>query len=460
VVSPGFTAWVCYTYAEDSTTPTGSGFWTDVGQWSKPGDTIYEQHRYGETPTGFVGWTGWGGTQTDDHIYRQSRTVTNGTPGTEGPVHRIKGKPGSGWYTLALNGGNWPGDAQATVDFVNGFGRAPLLNDHLTYVDSISAPSNSDVKRCNSPEGSPITWATAAFVVQGDQIVTGTLSAKHLVADTLTGNEISASTTIIAGSGSWTAGMNGDDGPTSGEYEGWRFWSGATNPAWAPFRVNKDGKLWCEDGVFEGHIVAHSGSFSGNLIAADGTFRGSLSAANGTFTGTLQGVDGTFTGTIEADRILGDVVSSATRAYPRKSLGKVSSNQFYPYIFAYVNNSVNYNRTMVFNLPAFSIRYVSDNSSQRIDYRVQIRSGGSVVYETPQVFRSLAAQGTIVIPLPSLLRATVNANTTTTLQLGIFIVDENRNPPLWLQLNDESSADVSSVALIQLFRNSSQLSLS
>lgn len=187
------------------------------------------------------------------------------------------GRNGSGWYTLVNATGNWPGDSTATIEFTNAFGRAPVLDDHLTYSNNAdpSLASNTSTKRCNSDFGQPVTWSTPVQVVNGDFIALGTISGNRMVADTITGNEISSATTIIAGTGSWTAGMNGDDLSSAGVYRYWRFWAGATDPALAPFRVYRNGDIYVGNGTFNGTVYASAGSFTGAITASTLTLTGS-----------------------------------------------------------------------------------------------------------------------------------------------------------------------------------------
>lgn len=258
------------------------------GPWSDPipfgsgnkgddGDTIFTESRYGPNQTIDGQWTDWGGTQLDTHFWRQDRTITNDVPSPAGVVYRIVGKPGSGWYTINNGTGVFPSDAQATTDFINNFGRSPTLDDHLTYTNNANPDlvTASEIKRCNSPEGSPVIWSTPAMVIQGDLVARGTISGDRLVANTITGNQISSASTIIAGSGSWTAGMNGDDASSAGIYQYWRFWSGALDPDFAPFRVDRNGKLWATDVVINGAVTATSGSFTGDIYASTLTLTGS-----------------------------------------------------------------------------------------------------------------------------------------------------------------------------------------
>lgn len=88
-----------------------------------------------------------------------------------------------------------------------------------------------------------------------DNIKVRSITADSIEADTLSGNEISSTTTIIAGSGVRTAGMNGDD---TGLNSGYRFWAGSVEPSSAPFYVTS-----------EGEINATTGNYSGSLNAAE-----------------------------------------------------------------------------------------------------------------------------------------------------------------------------------------------
>ena len=96
------------------------------------------------------------------------------------------------------------------------------------------------------------------------------VAAGKVAADAITGREISAATTIIAGTGENTAGMNGaiiSDNPTLSNI---RFWSGAEyNIAnTASFQVDKEGSLTAYDGRFVGDISGSSGQFSGTVTTA------------------------------------------------------------------------------------------------------------------------------------------------------------------------------------------------
>ncbi|NRA77129.1 MAG: hypothetical protein HRU18_02880 [Pseudoalteromonas sp.] len=79
-------------------------------------------------------------------------------------------------------------------------------------------------------------WSGSSWVLI-NEVIDGNL----LVDGTILGTKIHSATTILAGSGASTAGLNGS---TIGIYDGWRIWSGNATPAFAPFRVDSAGKLW------------------------------------------------------------------------------------------------------------------------------------------------------------------------------------------------------------------------
>lgn len=282
-------------YIEYNYSPDGSTDWTfemkagdafrrerrvvnDVAEdWGDPvrikgtdGDEIEIRSQYSVD-----GISNWHNTFVDGDIYERRARFVNGeidSPwsdpfrivGEEG----IPGLNGSGWYSIVNGTGVWPGDTQAVSDFINTFGRVPQLDDHLFYVDKDPDPTKTDGRRCITPEGdSPIEWNNPRAYFDGDVIVKGTLSADRLIAQSITGNEIDSQTTIIAGSGSTTAGINGYDlatlpdwmGGGSNPYAGYRFWAGSSNPAFANFSVDDAGKMKAVNAEFSGSIRSTGG---------------------------------------------------------------------------------------------------------------------------------------------------------------------------------------------------------
>ncbi|EPR4994872.1 phage tail tip protein J-related protein [Vibrio navarrensis] len=85
------------------------------------------------------------------------------------------GKPGTIWGTLKLRDGIFPSDALATADFTTRYGRAPMLDDMLTYVSN-----DGTVSSAKSFNGS--AWAAPALRLSGDLITPGTLYGDRFVA--------------------------------------------------------------------------------------------------------------------------------------------------------------------------------------------------------------------------------------------------------------------------------------
>lgn len=256
-----------YTFTEGDSWERRARFVDDVqdGVWGDPfqigkgdtGDSVYNEYRYGPTSTVDTDWTAWGDVQRDTDFWAQTRTVNNGTATSTSEPYRIVGFDGAGWYTLVNDTGNFPDDQTATIEFFDEFGRMPVRDDHLTYVDDAVDPSNSSTKRCASPQGTAIEsviWNTPLQVIDGDLVIKGTLSGDRVIANSLNGNTINSASTIIAGSGSGTAGMNGDDSDDAGIYAGTRFWAGAADPANAPFRVDEFGNAYLGAAQFGGTL--------------------------------------------------------------------------------------------------------------------------------------------------------------------------------------------------------------
>ena len=289
VGNPGDTIYYEYQYSPDGVTAwstelkSGDAFRRErkvvndvVGEWSEPtrikgenGDEIEIRSQYSVD-----GISNWHPTYVSGDVYERRARFVNGiqdsawsdpfrivgATGDDG----IPGLNGSGWYSIVNGTGIWPGDTQATIDFLNTFGRVPVLDDHLFYVDKDPEPTKTEGRRCITPQGdTPVQWNSPRAYFDGDVIVKGTLSADRLVAQSITGNEIDSQTTIIAGSGSSSAGMNGYDlstlpewmGGGSNPYKDYRFWAGSSTPEFANFTVDKNGKMKAIDGAFSGTIT-------------------------------------------------------------------------------------------------------------------------------------------------------------------------------------------------------------
>lgn len=105
----------------------------------------------------------------------------------------LQGKSGTIWGTLKLRNGVFPSDALATADFTARYGRAPILDDVLTYV------SNDElVSSVKSFDG--VSWVSPGFRFNGNLITPGTIFGDRIVA----GSELSAP--VIKGGTGWFEG--------------------------------------------------------------------------------------------------------------------------------------------------------------------------------------------------------------------------------------------------------------
>lgn len=198
-----------------------------------------------------------------------------------------------------------------------------MVNDGVNSIIYLQAES---LILTNS-NGTP-TSQTAPFYVQDN-----TVYIKNAVIKDLTGDKISSSTSIIAGSGDSQAGMNGLD---EGAYSGWRFWAGSSIPSLAPFRVNKVGKVWLDDMTATGHIEATSGSFAGHIEAESGTLNN-----------VVINEDCEIKGTLSVYQIDGAINSSLTKSYlNRSSTNEVSRNAWVDVLTVNVQNVRPYDRNL------------------------------------------------------------------------------------------------------------------
>ena len=167
-----------------------------------------------------------------------------------------------------------------------------------------------------------------AQAITTDKIAASAITAVKIDADAITGDKISASTTIIAGTDTNIAGL---DGSGTGDATV-RIFAGSTlaNKASAPFRVTQGGALTATNATITGAVTATSGTVGGWSIAASSLTAGSASAnttsgfttangivlrkegsihskefyinsdGNAAFKGDLTAATGTFSGTISA----------------------------------------------------------------------------------------------------------------------------------------------------------------
>ena len=218
--------WVSYTYASSSTTIYGDYSWTAVGQLSG----------------------------------------SNGSDGTAGE----NGLNGQGSFKkYESSEGNIPSNSGKDSDVAAIAGRAAQSGDQINYY-------GTSFSRYFTRGSS--SWTEVAFVVEGDSVVTGSLSAAALKSGT------SITDVLYVGNNQVTITGSGANGA--------RIFAGHSSESQAPFRVGDDGSLKATDVDITGKITATSGSFSGDISGATGNFSGNLSGAD------ITGVDGNFSGDV------------------------------------------------------------------------------------------------------------------------------------------------------------------
>lgn len=115
-----------------------------------------------------------------------------------------------------------------STDYYNSTGRQPQSGSTLIYY----SPASQKYYRYSNSTSS---WSVFNVVVDGSLLVSGTVAAAALQADSITGDKIKADTSIVVGSGDTSATLSG-----TGAY---RFWAGNASAASAPFRVGQDGTV-------------------------------------------------------------------------------------------------------------------------------------------------------------------------------------------------------------------------
>lgn len=167
------------------------------------------------------------------------------------------GAQGSGSYVIEIPLADRPTtDADVETLFRSELGKPSSEFDIVTFTGDVSVDDDDQfadqyIRNDIVWDGSNNIWETFALVVDGNTLINGTVAATALVAKTITGDYISSTTTIIAGEGVTTSGMNGNDlgDFLSNRYKNSRFWSGSEFPRStsgdieAPFHVGNTGNV-------------------------------------------------------------------------------------------------------------------------------------------------------------------------------------------------------------------------
>lgn len=235
-----------------------------------------------ETPTDSVGRFVWYTERLEwsDGTKQTDWTTPIRLTGEDGAI----GHNGSGTYTIVNDSAatTWPSDA--SVWFEDHTGRKPVLGDILNFVNNASDKIQTRIYQNDK-------WEAFASVINGNQIVKGTIVGDRIQANTsisaptLIGGRVEAGvinggtikgTTVDAVSFTGTN-VLGTGTITGGTISGTRFTNGSS------FNVTSGGILTASDANITGTITATGGSFTGSINATSGTFRGTVSG------GTVDG---------------------------------------------------------------------------------------------------------------------------------------------------------------------------
>lgn len=228
----------------------------------------------------------------------------------------------------------------------------------------------------------------------------------------------------------------------------------AGSSGWA---IDADGTAEFNNAVVRGTVYATDGEFAGSLSAADGTFTGDLTAAGGTFTGTLNGADGSFSGTVQADKIVGDVVSAIIKTGSEKSATRTSGGTTVSAASGSITivNSRDYERTLLttFN---FNVTQSAPDNELALGQMSLYADGDFGVVESERInyaVSSLSNTGTgtvtlsIAVTIPANTSGTVNFKARNQWNSGLGNPTVYIRPPLH-----------NNKYYVQLFRNGGDLS--
>ncbi|MEF1310663.1 hypothetical protein QTO01_11200 [Vibrio mytili] len=178
------------------------------------------------------------------------------------------------WENISVSMGNLPKAADAPVwAYYDQWDSKAVANPTNAQLDSWFKAQegrtqvDNDVFIIRDPSVTPMAlkgwrmlgaWTPFSNIVNGSMLVDGSIFGK----------QINSKSTIIAGSGNNSAGMNGDDTGGNSANSDWRFWAGKATAAGAPFRVDKNGKLWATGADISGKITATQLILGGSIPAA------------------------------------------------------------------------------------------------------------------------------------------------------------------------------------------------
>jgi hypothetical protein len=176
------------------------------------------------------------------------------------------GNAGAGYYSF--NGTMPTTDAAITTCFNTVAGRVPVSGDTFVAYNE-STCKTTGKQYCAT--GNPL-WRAPTHKIDGGLIVTGTIGAAQLAANSISGEKIQANSTIIVGcKGAATKNVVGLDGNLS---SCWRIYAGCSTPAAAPFRVDCLGRVYMCNATITGTMCG------GTICGSTGIFCGTMCVNN------------------------------------------------------------------------------------------------------------------------------------------------------------------------------------
>ncbi|USE39256.1 hypothetical protein [Endozoicomonas sp. SCSIO W0465] len=242
------------------------------------------------------------------------------------------------------------------------------------------------------------------------------VTAGKVASDAITGREISATSTITAGTGNNTAGMNGSAYPNNALMENIRFWSGANvdNVKLAPFKVDKTGRLFSSNGVIDGTLYVGNGNELVGLSALNSDVRlwaGNINKDSAPFRvyqdGTIYAQKGEFEGTVYADHIIGDVyktylVDTLSSSFGTSWVTLVNANVTIHRVYCYISVS-----PIAINQPEDHTAYIELYINDVIQVSDNMRTTGGAAR---QMFSELTSVGTHIGTVNVKVKARMNSS--------------------------------------------------
>ncbi|EPP4068004.1 phage tail tip protein J-related protein [Vibrio vulnificus] len=209
------------------------------------------------------------------------------------------GQHGAGFYTLTLRNGVFPANATANADFTAAYGRAPILDDHLTYRNA--AGTASSTKRYTG-----VAWEAPSLILHGDLLAYGSVTGDRFKANT----EISAPI-LRGGLGDFSGLVRAKDGSfvekiEIGSVGGYR--------AYIKSVTNSGHNMIVVEGPSGDVMFAVQGN--GNLYSIGGGYLNNLTI----------GEECTVLGKITTQQLVGDVASGAVVSFSQTQIKPTGTN--------------------------------------------------------------------------------------------------------------------------------------